>query len=145
MQLNVIIAVAKLLQVAALLFFLIALGSSYWTSATGVHGGLWELCIGGNCEDIDSDCKAGSLFKLPDCDAFNAVRAFNFLGMLFAAVTCILGFFFIFKGTASMKVVVPITAAIAGVCGVIAMAVFVGRICAYHFASCNDLFMLTLE
>jgi len=51
---------------------------------------------------------------LQECDALNAVRAFTFLAMLFAAVTLLLAIVFAFKQTASLKV--P-TAALAGVSG----------------------------
>jgi len=116
MQVNLFTGIAKLLMAAALLFFLIALGSSYWQSGSGFHSGLWEICAGGKCARVDAECKY-TLFsqeKVNDCDALNAVRAFTFLAMLFAAVTLLLAIVWAFKQSEGLKI--P-TAALAGVAG----------------------------
>jgi len=59
MQVNLFTGIAKLLMAAALLFFLIALGASYWIKLGSAHQGLWQQCADGTsgCNDIDSECK----------------------------------------------------------------------------------------
>lgn len=155
MQVNLFTGIAKLLMAAALLFFLIALGSSYWQSGTGFHSGLWEVCAGGKCARIDAECKY-TLFtpdKVNDCDALNAVRAFTFLAMLFAAVTLLLAIVWAFKQSEGLKIPTAALAGVAGmvllqsqsrnisssrshcrclcyfigVCGLISMAIYVGK------------------
>ena len=126
MQVNLLTGIAKLLQLAALLFFLIALGASYWVESGSNHIGLFEYCIG-SCEDVDSECKLNGAKVTTECDALNAVRAFTFLAMFFAAITSVLALIFIFKGTESFKVAVPALAAVSGICGLIAMAIYADK------------------
>jgi len=40
--------------------FVFALAGPYWTEGGNYHMGLWEVCTsGGDCVDIDSECKFG--------------------------------------------------------------------------------------
>jgi len=48
------------------------------------------------------------------CSSFNAVRAFTFLAMLFAAATLLTAVFWAFKGAASLKIPVVVLGGVSG-------------------------------
>jgi len=136
MQVNAVAAVTALLNVGCLLFFLIALGASYWESATSVHVGLFQYCGAGTCYTIDSSCDVSSngvSVSLADdfgfsCSSFNAVRAFTFLAMFTSALSLVLMLVYIIKGNESLKIPVCVLLLVQGIFGMIAMAIFVGKV-----------------
>jgi len=59
---------------ALFIIYAIVVGAPYWVDLSGLHSGLWQVCLNGSCTDIPS---AGVSSKL------KAMRAFGVLAVIF--------------------------------------------------------------
>ncbi|XP_042296633.1 protein NKG7-like [Sceloporus undulatus] len=100
----------------SLLLLLISLGSDYWETTTGFHAGLWRACFQNICGPIGN----GS-------DKFNSVQAFILIGMIAGAVSFFglcATFWKSHLGSISLAKISAIASFAAGICAMIAMAIF---------------------
>ncbi|XP_065276004.1 protein NKG7-like [Emys orbicularis] len=112
---------STVLVLLSLLLLLLALGSNYWVADNnGVNMGLWKTCVRSLCAQYSS---------VPDY--FDATRAFLFLAMIagflsfFALLT---SFFRSHLGPVSLTLVSAVGSFSAGLCAMIALAVFTGEV-----------------
>ncbi|XP_074837577.1 protein NKG7-like [Carettochelys insculpta] len=117
---------STILSLLSLLLLLLALGADYWLTSSGFHMGLWKTCT--------TSCTQNPITP----DYFDATRAFLFLGMFagFASsITLVASFFRSHLGPVSLSLVSAVGSFSAGLCAMIAMAVFTGETAAHETLS----------
>ncbi|KAG6921653.1 natural killer cell group 7 sequence, partial [Chelydra serpentina] len=112
---------STVLVLLSLLLLLIALGSDYWVVGdSSVHIGLWKSCVNKLCAQFSS---------APDY--YDATRAFLFLAMIagfLSSFALIASFFRSHLGPVSLTLVSAVGSFSAGLCAMIALAVYTGEV-----------------
>ncbi|XP_042295761.1 epithelial membrane protein 2-like [Sceloporus undulatus] len=117
---------AVVFSFVSLLLLLISLGSDYWQTTTDIHSGLWTACIWGKCGTLSNPS-----------DTLNAVRAFMLIGMIAGAVS-FFGLCATFckskLGSISLAMISASASIAAGICVMIAMAIFTANASLYGWS-----------
>ncbi|XP_075764025.1 protein NKG7-like isoform X2 [Pelodiscus sinensis] len=115
--------VSTCLALLSLLLLLLALGSDHWlVNDLGIVQGLWQVCYNTICEKYSAVS-----------DYVDATRAFLFLAMIaggVSSIAVITSFFRSQLGPVPLTLVSAVGSFSAGLCAMIAMAVFTGKVVA---------------
>jgi len=113
------------LTALAVVFLIAAAAAPNWVQGNGGNAGLWKSCGGGNCVSFDNaDCKAGN-FVIAGCSSINGTRAFILLSLLVCVAAACLQFLIAFEKY-SNAAIAGILGIVAGIFGLIAMAIYAG-------------------